>query len=371
MKKKWKGLILLLALCVLVSGIPNTQAAIPTVKKVKVQVESYYNTLRKAFYLTSYSGAGACNGWVESVINKSGLVGKFVVGGDVETLYKAMKKSNKFELVASLEGGSSGYQEASNQMVKDVGDGKIKAGDIVIYTRNMTNMSASGAHWLHAAIVMKETFTGTVTNYVKSGANRWKSGYIGYPTIGHALAPAWGVEYNTPMTTPSTQEATDDGSTGYYVFRINTSAKDDDQKKETTTEKKDTKTETKKDTKKNGWKKIDKKWYYYENGKAQTGWKKVGSKWYYLNAKGVMKTGWQKVGKKWYYMSKDGAMQTGWLKLGKKYYFLTNSGAMKTGWKKFNGKWYYFMNSGAMITGKCDIKGKKYTFDAYGVCQNP
>ncbi len=369
--KKWIP-VLLLIIGIFMAQLPGTEAAIPSVKMGTVQVESYYNTLRKAFYLDSYDGAGACNGWVERVIDKSGLVGEFKVGGDVEDLYKAMDESSYFELVASLEGGQSDYQKASDQMVKDVNSGKIKAGDIVIYTKNMTNLSAAGPHWLHAAIVMKELYSGSVVNYVNSGLTRWKSGYIGYPTIAHALAPAWGVEYKTPMTTPSTKEADDGGSTGYYVYRI-------------VTEKDENAVES-------GWVQIDGKWYHYEKNFKQTGWQKISGKWYYFDKSGVMQTGWQKIGGKWYFLKSSGVLKTGWKKSGRKWYFLKTSGVMQTGWKKLSGNWYYFRRSGSMVTGwkkmsgnwyyfgkdgvmaaakSMEISGKSYIFDGSGVCRNP
>lgn len=366
-------LAIVLIIGITLAEIPGTQAAIPSVSMGTIQVESYYNTLRKAFYLTSYDGAGACNGWVERVINKSGLVGKFVVGGDCEDLYKAMAGSSKFQLVASLKGGHSDYQNATDQMIRDVNAGKIKAGDIVIYTKNMKDPdNTPNPHWLHAAIVMKEKFDGTVENYAGSGYTRWKSGYIGYPTIAHALAPAWGVEYKTPMTTPSTAEADDGGSTGYYVFRI-------------VTEKDENAGES-------GWVKSDKKWYYYENGSKQLGWQKISGKWYYFDDNGVMKTGWQKISGKWYFLKSSGVMKTGWQKSGKKWYYLKSNGVMKTGWKKLSGKRYYFRNDGSMVIGwkkisgnwyyfeksgamaaakSIDLKGKSYIFGADGVCRNP
>ena len=109
-----------------------SEAAVPSVSMGTLQTEPYYDTLRSAFYLSGYDAAGACNGWVESVIRDSGLVGSFTVGGTVKELNDAMAKSSKFTLTASYEGGQSEYQTASDQMIRDVNDGKIKAGDIVI-----------------------------------------------------------------------------------------------------------------------------------------------------------------------------------------------------------------------------------------------
>ena len=324
----------------------SLEAAVPSVSMGILQTEPYYDTLRSAFFLAGYDEAGACNGWVETVIHKSGLVGDFIVGGTVLELNNAMAKSDKFTLTASYEGGSSDYQTVSDQMIRDVSAGKIKAGDIVIYTRNMTNPSASGPHWLHAAIVMKEIFDGTVENYAGTGRTRWKSGYIGYPTIGHALAPAWGVEYRTPMTTPSTYDG-DDGSTGYYVYRINTRDEVVDPSSE-------------------GWVKANGNWYYYENREPVTGWKKDKKKWYYMNPEGVMQTGWKIIGGKWYFFSPGGAMRTGWKLVKGKWYFLGSNGAMQTGWKRLGGKWYFLNPSGVMHTGWKTLKGCTYYMGSDG-----
>ncbi len=365
-----KLLAAVLILGIVVGTTVRTEAAVPTAPKGTIQVEPYYDQLRKAFFLSGYDEAGACNGWVERVINKSGLVGSFVVGGTVQELNEAMAASSKFTLVASLEGGQSDYQNATDQMIRDVNAGKIKAGDIIIYTKNMKTPDSSGVHWLHAAIAMKEIFDGSVENYVQSGYGRWKSGYIGYPTIAHALAPMWGVEYRTPMTTPATLEADDGGSTGYYVYRINVGGEVDEER--------------------TGWEKLGSSWYYYENGTAKTGWLKDQNKWYYLNEQGIMQTGWQKIDNVWYFFRPGGVMQTGWKKLDGVWYFLKggamqkgwkkikgvwyffkSNGAMHTGWKKSLGVWYYLDEDGAMVTGERTIDSVTYEFDENGACLNP
>ena len=349
-QKKWKirtlTVALLTAAFLTVSVPAPAEAAVPTVSMGTLQTEPYYDTLREAFFLADYSAAGACNGWVETVIRKSGLAGDFVVGGTVKELNDAMAASSRFTLVASFEGGQSNYQEASDQMIRDVNAGKIKAGDIVIYTKNMTNLSASGPHWLHAAIVMKEIFDGTVVNYADYGLTRWKTGYIGYPTIGHALAPGWGVEYRTPMTTPSSQEGDDSGSTGYYVYRINTGDVE-----EPVTE---------------GWNQRNGKWYFYEDGQAVTGWKKYNRKWYYMDADGVMQTGWQKIDGKWYYFTQGGNMHTGWKQYEGQWYFLRANGTMCTGWKLIGGSWYCFRAGGTMVTGWRKYQNDWYYLDEDG-----
>ena len=232
------AMLVVLVLAVLHVAGPVAEANVPTVRMGTLQVEDYYDTLRDAFYLEDYYVAGACNGWVLNVINRSGLVPELVVDGTtVLELNDALKNSECFDLVASREGGFNDYQDATNEMQEDVNAGKIKAGDIVIYTKNMKDYETTGGpHWLHAAIVMKELFNGTVENYKNYWVHRWRESYWGFPTIAHALAPDFGVEYYSPLTSPSSTEADDSGSTGYYVYRINTEKAKEAFEKATATE---------------------------------------------------------------------------------------------------------------------------------------
>jgi len=227
-KGKRRGAILALMTVMMLLALyitaPVAEANVPNIRMGTLQVDDYYDTLRDAFYQADYYSAGACNGWVLSVINNSGLVPEITVDGTtVLELNDALKNNECFDLVATREGGQSDYQEATDQMQQDVNDGKIRAGDIVIFTKNMDNYEGTGGpHWLHAAIVMKELFNGTADNYENYWEGRWRESYKGFPTIAHALAPDYGVEYYSPMCSPSSLEAADDGSTGYYVYRINT-----------------------------------------------------------------------------------------------------------------------------------------------------
>lgn len=218
------ALLVVMLLAVLHVAGPVAEANVPNVRMGTIQVDDYYDTLRDAFYLEDYYVAGACNGWVLNVINRSGLVPEVTVDGTtVLELNDALKNNECFDLVASREGGFNDYQDATNEMQEDVNAGRIRAGDIVIYTKNMKDYETTGGpHWLHAAIVMKELFNGTVENYQNYWIHRWRESYKGFPTIAHALAPDFGVEYYSPLTSPSSTEADDSGSTGYYVYRINT-----------------------------------------------------------------------------------------------------------------------------------------------------
>ncbi len=108
-----------------------------------------------------------------------------------------------------------------------------------------------------------------------------------------------------------------------------------------------------------GWQKIDGKWYYL-NSHMITGWLNDGGKWYYLDS--AMKTGWQKIDGKWYYLNSH--MLTGWQKVNGTWYYLNS--AMVTGWLKINDTWYYFNSNGAMVTGTVTIDGKVQKFNSNG-----
>ena len=71
------------------------------------------------------------------------------------------------------------------------------------------------------------------------------------------------------------------------------------------------------------------KWWYYDSN-PKNGFKKIDGVWYYFDRNGYMKKGWIQDGANWYYM--DG------------------SGKMVTGWKWISGKCYYFYSSGAMAS---------------------
>ena len=240
------ALLVVMLLAVLHVAGPVAEANVPNIRMGTIQVDDYYDTLRDAFYLEDYYVAGACNGWVLNVINRSGLVPEVTVDGTtVLELNDALKNNECFDLVASREGGFNDYQDATNEMQEDVNAGRIRAGDIVIYTKNMKDYETTGGpHWLHAAIVMKELFNGTVENYQNYWIHRWRESYKGFPTIAHALAPDFGVEYYSPLTSPSSTEADDSGSTGYYVYRINTEKAKEAFEKLTATETEEPTTET-------------------------------------------------------------------------------------------------------------------------------
>lgn len=139
-----------------------------------------------------------------------------------------------------------------------------------------------------------------------------------------------------------------------------------------------------------GWKKINKKWYFFNSagimqtgwvtskgvkyflgsdGSLRIGWKKMGDGWCYLDDRtGALSHGWKKIKKKWYLFSPDGLMQTGWVTSKGVKYFLSADGSLRTGWKKTGGGLCYLdETTGALTIGWKKIKGKKYHFGTDGL----
>ena len=130
-----------------------------------------------------------------------------------------------------------------------------------------------------------------------------------------------------------------------------------------------------------GWRTIDGKTYYYENGKAIKGEKKISGYWYYFDKNGIMQTGFVNLGRKivyydskgrmqygeqkidghWYYFDKsEGTRATGFVNLGHKIVYYNADGQMQYGEQQIGGHWYFFdTDSGAMQTDKI-INGKYY-----------
>ena len=103
-----------------------------------------------------------------------------------------------------------------------------------------------------------------------------------------------------------------------------------------------------------GWKKSGTRWWYCHKDGSYTknGWEKINGKYYYFDASGYMLTGWKKANGVWYYLKSDGAMMnSGWLKIkGQWYYFREDGSMMGAGWHKIKGSYYYMNVDGDLAT---------------------
>ncbi|AGF59346.1 surface antigen [Clostridium saccharoperbutylacetonicum] len=107
-------------------------------------------------------------------------------------------------------------------------------------------------------------------------------------------------------------------------------------------------------------------WNWIEDGEKAFGWKKIDSKWYYFNEDGLMKTGWVKDKGIWYNLSDSGEITTGWKSINGKWYHFNEDGQMEIGWINDNGVQYFTNLNGEMQTGTIKIDEKTYTFSDDG-----
>ncbi|OOM16035.1 CAP domain-containing protein [Clostridium saccharobutylicum] len=74
---------------------------------------------------------------------------------------------------------------------------------------------------------------------------------------------------------------------------------------------------------------------------------------------------WMQSGHKWWYSEGD-SWAVGWKKVDGKWYYFDEQGYMKTGWLFDGSNWYYLRFSGEMITGHLTLNGKGFDFDGSG-----
>ena len=87
-----------------------------------------------------------------------------------------------------------------------------------------------------------------------------------------------------------------------------------------------------------------------------------GRWWFEHNDGSYTSNGWEKINRTWYRFDNSGWMQTGWVKDGS-WYYLDGSGAMKTGWMKVSGKWYYAYSSGALAINTTTPDGYRVNYN--------
>jgi len=124
---------------------------------------------------------------------------------------------------------------------------------------------------------------------------------------------------------------------------------------------------------KDGWCKVDGKWYFYEDGQMlKSHWVKYKGESYYMGSDGAMVTGWQKIGDDTYYFYSDGRMARGeWIDG----LYLNQDGTQtykyKGVWKKDSkGSWYEDESGWYPKSRDVRIDGKDYHFNAEGYLES-
>ena len=127
----------------------------------------------------------------------------------------------------------------------------------------------------------------------------------------------------------------------------------------------------------------NKVWFYFgSNGKAVTGWKQISGIWYYFREEspcGIMAAdAVYNIKGKIYHFNKDGSLDEShnkWVHIdyGDNWAYLGDDGTGVTGWKKISGKWYYFDTyDGLMMRGWFqDPDTEKiyyFAYDGYMLC---
>lgn len=112
--------------------------------------------------------------------------------------------------------------------------------------------------------------------------------------------------------------------------------------------------------------------YYIENKKAVTGWKKINNKWYYFDDAGAKCVGMVNVNGGMYYFDSTGAMvSNGWYKITDngvmEWIYANADGLLAEGKQRIDKKDYYFVD-GVMQTGLVFDGDKAYIYDNNGVC---
>ena len=100
---------------------------------------------------------------------------------------------------------------------------------------------------------------------------------------------------------------------------------------------------------KEGWKKENNQWRYYENNQPVSNWKKIAGVWYYFNQDGIMLSN---TIFNDYILNNSGALaESSWVKIDDQWYYATEDGKVtRNNWKKIAGVWYRFDENGIMIS---------------------
>ena len=154
--------------------------------------------------------------------------------------------SNNFTLVASYAGNGSSHASAAKDLNNKINAGVVKAGDIIVITRNLNNLNAAGNHFIHVAILtdmafgVQTTIRGnavafskdknrrtdvfgdiwpatSITPYQASTSTVYANAYLGFPTVANYFNN--GVEIGSALSAMFGAESEKEGD-GYFVFRV-------------------------------------------------------------------------------------------------------------------------------------------------------
>ena len=124
------------------------------------------------------------------------------------------------------------------------------------------------------------------------------------------------------------------------VVKEETFSKDDSSKKE-----------KKEEVIKEGWKKEQGNWRFYENNQSVVNWKKIGGVWYYFDKEGVMLS--RTIYDDYLFQGSGAMAENDWVKISDKWYYATASGKIsRNKWEKIKGTWYYFNSDGLMASSQ-------------------
>ena len=233
------------------SGILVTKEDYPD---LTVQKEPYYDTLKAHYHKKGY-WQSHCSEWVAQSLDNAKLTANgtrvYINTEDVKTvdlLFYAMvdrkttdpdlkrvfqsrkysvkdypiSMSDQFEYVTGYAGNGTPSAYIALNIYDEIIKGNVKGGDILITTRNMQDPNAKGYHFLHAAIINAELFTGSERyDDATTDENSWDiSVFSGYPTVANALSEGINIELSAPL---SELFSADFGKAdGYFIFRVKT-----------------------------------------------------------------------------------------------------------------------------------------------------
>ena len=112
-------------------------------------------------------------------------------------------------------------------------------------------------------------------------------------------------------------------------------------------------------------------YFFNADGTLDTtpGWKTDGIDTFYFDKNGERAVGWRQIGGNWYYFNDKGVMRNGWVSSGGNWYYMDETGELiSNGWiqERFEDDWYYADEGGTMATGWRQLGGKWYYFNDSG-----